>query len=183
MSLRLLDVVPECYVDTNVVQTILKMHGANHQKRCSMVLKTIIEKFDGRFAVGVIDMDKKEPPSLNRFSVIIAKTDELTLRKDPSQNHYIIQINHVMETFLLHCSKDIDLDLQAEGFPHDLEGMKRLTKSRDSDRDPVVSSLVKRLSASAPMTLLKGTLNYLRLHPYDASEADLKRMFDTNYNK
>ena len=128
-------------------------------------------------------MDKKEPPSLNRFSVIIAKTDELTLRKDPSQNHYIIQINHVMETFLLHCSKDIDLYLQAEGFPHDLEGMKRLTKSRDSDRDPIVSSLVKRLSASASMTLLKGTLNYLWLHPYDASEADLKRMFDTNYNK
>ena len=32
MSLRLVDVVPERYVDTNVVQTILKMHGANHQK-------------------------------------------------------------------------------------------------------------------------------------------------------
>jgi hypothetical protein len=183
MSLRLLDVVPECYVDTNVVQTILEMHGANHQKSCSMVLKTIIEKFDGRFAVGVIDKDKKEPPSLNRFSVIIAKTDELTLRKDPSQNHYVIQINHVMETFLLHCAKDINLDLRAEGFPNDLEGMKRLTKSRDSDRDPVVSSLVKRLSVSAPMTLLKGTLSYLRLHPYDTSETELRRLFDTNDNK
>lgn len=178
MRLRLLDVVPECYVDTNVVQTILKMHGANHQKSCSMVLKTITEKFDGRFAVGVIDMDKKEPPSLNRFSVVIAKTDELTLRKDPSQNHYVIQINHVMETFLLHCAKDINLNLRAEGYPHDLDGMKRLTKSRDSDRDPVVSSLIKRLSASPQMAILKGTLTYLRLHPYDASVAELKRLFD-----
>lgn len=178
MGLRLLDIVPECYVDTNVVQTILQMKGANHQKSCSMVLKTIKEKFDGRFAVGVIDMDKKEPPSLDQFSVIIAETEELTLRKTPGQNHYVIQIKHVMETFLLHCAHEINVDLRAEGFPNDLEGMKRLTKSRDSDRDPAVSSLIKRLSASPQMAILKGTLNYFRLHPYDAKEIDLKRLFD-----
>lgn len=47
-----LDIVPECYIDTNLVETLLNMageptDGVNHQKGCNTVVKTITEKMKG----------------------------------------------------------------------------------------------------------------------------------------
>lgn len=41
-----LDIIPECYIDTNLIETILNTkgcytEGVNHQKGCNTVVKTM----------------------------------------------------------------------------------------------------------------------------------------------
>lgn len=178
MNLRLKNILPECYVDTNVVQTLLKQKGANHQKSCSMVLKIIREKFTDQFAVGIIDSDKKEPKSLNDYTELIASNEELTLLKNPKADHYILQVNHVMENFLLVCANEVGYDMSIIGIENSLKGLKTVTKKRDSQENPLITKLVKSLQDSMNMDIMKNVLNYLINHPYDADKAELKKMFE-----
>ena len=51
------NILPECYVDTNLIEYL--MHGTvSHQQGCNQVVGTIKRRFSDRFAVGVIDKDK-----------------------------------------------------------------------------------------------------------------------------
>ena len=63
-------IIPECYVDTNLVETLVCSGGCNHQKGCNQVAKVMKEKFANRFAVGMIDADKRRPGYLNEFRKI-----------------------------------------------------------------------------------------------------------------
>lgn len=38
-------IIPECYVDTNLVETLVCPAGCNHQKGCNQVAKVMQEKF------------------------------------------------------------------------------------------------------------------------------------------
>ncbi len=60
-------IIPECYIDTNLVETLSCRDGCNHQKGCNQVAKIMKEKFADRFAVGIIDADKRTPGYLREF--------------------------------------------------------------------------------------------------------------------
>lgn len=53
----LLNVLPECYVDTNMIEYLLDA-GVNHQHSCSKVVGQLNTAFSDRFAIGIIDKDK-----------------------------------------------------------------------------------------------------------------------------
>ena len=53
-------IIPECNADTNLVQTLMQMKGANHQKLCGQVTHELQTKFRDKFAVGIIDLDKQQ---------------------------------------------------------------------------------------------------------------------------
>lgn len=38
-------IIPECYIDTNLVETLVCSGGCNHQKGCNQVAKVMQEKF------------------------------------------------------------------------------------------------------------------------------------------
>lgn len=63
-------IIPECYIDTNLVETLVCQGGCNHQKGCNQVAKIMQEKFADRFAVGIIDADKRRPGYLTEFREI-----------------------------------------------------------------------------------------------------------------
>lgn len=44
-------IIPECYIDTNLVETLVCSGGCNHQKGCNQVAKVMQEKFADRFAI------------------------------------------------------------------------------------------------------------------------------------
>lgn len=48
-------IIPECYVDTNLVETLVCPGGCNHQKGCNQVAKVMQDKFANRLAIGIID--------------------------------------------------------------------------------------------------------------------------------
>ena len=72
-----LDIIPECYIDTNLIETILNTkgcytEGVNHQKGCNTVVKTMNDpkKLKNEFALGIVDADKRQPSYVEACAVI-----------------------------------------------------------------------------------------------------------------
>ncbi len=72
-----LDIIPECYIDTNLIETILNTkgcytEGVNHQKGCNTVVKTMNDpkKLKNEFALGIVDADKQQPSYVEACAVI-----------------------------------------------------------------------------------------------------------------
>lgn len=80
-------IIPECYIDTNLVETLVFTGGCNHQKGCNQVAKVMQEKFANRFAVGIIDADKRRPSYLNEFE---------KLRPANTSNSSVIRHAHIL---------------------------------------------------------------------------------------
>ena len=56
-----LSIIPECYVDTNLIETIVPtVKGYNHQKGAGTVTRLMQSKLKDKFAVGIVDKDKKQ---------------------------------------------------------------------------------------------------------------------------
>lgn len=171
-------IIPECFVDTNVVQTLIQRKGVNHQMTCSQVISSMSKgKLADEFAVGIIDADKKEPPSIKDFNTIIGKSQEITLLKKSDKPHYLIKINNIMENFLLNCAKEIKFDMNEIGISPTLDGMKKITKNRSSQNNPIITKLVKELNKSSQIRLLTSILCYLIDNRYNAKDDELKRLF------
>lgn len=93
---RILEVMPECYVDTNLIEYLLNA-GVNHQHCCSKVIGQLNTTFAERFAVGIIDKDKVELGYIKECEPI-AKTPHLTLLKHKERCQYLITISLPIRT-------------------------------------------------------------------------------------
>lgn len=109
--------------------------------------------------------------------MISALMPSLILSKHPNTHHYLIKINHVMERFILNCAEKQGVDLDANGIPSDLEGLKSITKSKECLDNPDLKRALKAVSKSNEMMLLTEVLEYLEAHKYDSKDADLKSIF------
>ena len=89
-------IIPECYIDTNLVETLIITDGCNHQKGCNTVVKTMQQKFANAFSVGIIDEDKRQVSYVKEFSEI-ARTPSLRLKKHGSKSHYLIMVSPAMD--------------------------------------------------------------------------------------
>lgn len=75
-----LSVIPECYVDTNLISSLLGGIGVNHQKGCTRVTGVMEKQLANRFAIGVIDADKVTPGYLEKFRKV-ARVQHLSVYK------------------------------------------------------------------------------------------------------
>ena len=81
-------IIPECYVDTNLIETLVPTaKGYNHQKGCNNVVKVMKEKLSDKFAVGIVDKDKRQVSYVNEFEEI-GHTDSLFLQT-PGQGSFL----------------------------------------------------------------------------------------------
>lgn len=87
-SHKFLNVLPECYVDTNLIEYLLDA-SVNHQHSCSKVVGQLKTTFGDKFAVGVIDKDKVELGYIGECSEI-AKTKHITLLKHKTKCQYLL---------------------------------------------------------------------------------------------
>ena len=178
-KIKALDIIPECYIDTNLVETLLqigtgKEHAVNHQKGCNNVACTM-RKNDG-FAVGVVDTDKKQPSYWGEF-VLIKDSQHLSLKKHESLPQYVIFINPAIERFLLDCAKEAELDLQDYGLPSNFDEFRHLTKDVDSKRETKFKNLFKALQNHKEMQILASVLTYLHCEGYKAETKYLSEIF------
>ena len=90
-----LHIVPECFVDTNLVQILMQIKGVNHQNSCGQVTNVIMNKFKDKFAIGIVDKDNLQSKYSNAC-VEIAHSEEITLCKHPNAQHYLIKINNII---------------------------------------------------------------------------------------
>lgn len=146
-------VIPECYVDTALVETVAPpqkrggQQGYNHQKGCGTVARTMQKNFGGRFALGIIDRDKQEVDYLNELTEAIDAGEPIP-HKHKTKPHYVIQIRPAIQRFILANADAADISLERFGLPTDFEELKRVAKKKNS-KDHRNSGLCSRRFAKA----------------------------------
>ena len=104
-------IVPECYIDTNLVEYLLDSQGVNHQKGCNAVAKKMLESnLKDQFCIGIIDNDKRQHSYVSEFTEI-AHTQHITLLKHKERPHYFVRISPAMDQFILDCAAEQGINL------------------------------------------------------------------------
>ena len=169
-------IIPECYVDTNLVSALLGGIGVNHQKSCNNVISLMKGKFKDGFAVGIIDDDKRKPQYLNEC-VVLAQSNHLRLLKHPQKDHYIITVSPAVEAFILRVAEDAGVDMARYGLPSELDGLKRITKHIVSNKNSKLMILFRDLSNVGEFNILRKILGYLLEKGYSADLEELVSFF------
>ncbi len=173
-----LAIIPECYLDTNLVETLVPPKSQyNHQKACGTVTKVMKEKFVDRFAVGIIDKDKREVDYLAEFN-IIGRSTGLILHKHKIKHHYIIQIVPAIERFIWKCVEEVGISIADFQLPVDLELFKLESKTVNSKNDDRFKRLFNALkyAGSQEMVRLSEIITYLNESSYKAEESKLEEL-------
>lgn len=172
-----LSIIPECYVDTCLTETITSCYNQfNHQKGCNTVIKIMKEKFGDRFALGIIDKDKRENPYLQEFE-LIGKKESLLLLKHRYKHHYFIQIKPAIEGFFLKAATDIGVDVKDYGIPDELRSLTKKTKQISSKNEQAFKDfkrLFRDISSAPEFTRLADLILYLKDNTFRSNVDDLK---------
>ena len=176
MKLDYLHIIPECYADTNLIQTLLKIKGVNHQKSCGQVTNEMKKHFQDDFAVGVIDLDKDQSKYAEECETI-ASSNEFSVCRHPDSNHYLVKIHNILENFIINCAKETGVDLSELGMPLEKEALMKRTKKQEAKNDPQLANLFKQLSSSTEMSLLKEVMDFLCTKKYNVRNEELVSIF------
>ncbi len=173
------DFIPECYIDTNLVETLLQLKGValkgvNHQKGCNNVANSMLECCS-EFAIGIIDSDKRQHSYTLQFQEV-ASSEHITFMSHPDRHHFIIMIKPAMDSFIL-SAEEMSIDVSALGFSYELKEFTKITKSVTSKSDVKFKSLFKRIQDAKEIRILSGILHYLHEHRYDYNLEYLKQLF------
>ena len=168
-------ILPECYLDTNMMETLLPTKiGYNHQKCCTSVTKAMqSKKLIDDFAIGILDKDKKPPPYLKEFKLIKSSYD-VELYKHSTKNHYLI-LHPVIEKWLIAECQQVNLSLEIYELSNNIEELKKQSKPATSKSDDRFKRLFKALKKNNAkgITLLFEWTDYLINNPYNADETIL----------
>lgn len=130
--------IPECYLDTNLVEVLLeKPDAVNHKKGSTTIAARMKEpRLADSFVVASIDDDKRKLKELDEFLKIERLwRNGLKLFKHPVRKHYFIQLSPAIERWILIESAKGEIRLEDYGLPGDirgLKGMKSLSQRRDT---------------------------------------------------
>jgi hypothetical protein len=169
--------VPECYFDTVLVKTILKVKQVNHKKGCPNVVRELEKgKLKDDFAVGIIDKDKKELDYIKDQCEEKIKVENLILFKHKTKQHYFIQLVPAIEKWILTVIGEAGLNVDKFGLNTDLNKLRKRTKSELVNEDKGLKDLCTELvsSDSKTVTTLSSWLNYLFEHNRNADINVLK---------
>ena len=170
-------IIPECYIDTNLVETLVCAGGCNHQKGCNQVAKVMQEKFADRFAVGIIDADKRRPGYLEEFNEL-ASSEHLKLFHHKNRPHYIILVHPAADGFILSCATAAELKMENYGLSSELKKFTVQSKNVMSNKDLRFKQLLKSMKDVGEMKLMATLLTYFVNHTYSSSDDELSLIFN-----
>jgi hypothetical protein len=165
-------IVPECYIDTMLVQTLVppeKNSRYNHQHGCFDVSNEMeLYGLKDKFAVGIIDNDRKKAKYLNKFIEIDNIENDLKLYKHKEFHQYYIEINPAMEVWILKVCEQEKINITDFGLPGNLKALKRITKPQTSVKDKRFIDLFLEFNRSGNKSVmkLKGWLKLLKEKNY-----------------
>ncbi|KAA6334000.1 hypothetical protein EZS27_017645 [termite gut metagenome] len=165
-------IIPECYIDTNLIETLLSIKRCNHQKGCNNVVKTMKGKLKDGFAVGIVDNDKEKIKYVEEFEEV-CKTDSLCLYKHSGKPHYLIMISPAVDAFILRSSLKAGVCPEDFKLSPDLEGFIQQTKQVTSKEDIHFKQLFKQIKDVPEMKTLKEWVNYLKTKQYYSNPNEL----------
>ena len=165
------DILPECYVDTNVIATMLALEVPsagmpNHCMGCNKVCGSMSSgKLSDSFALGIIDNDKMEHSYVQEFCIVGAK-EHIQLLKHKCRHHFIIRINPAMDRFILDVAERQGVRMSDYELPVRLKDFTKLTKDANAKDDANMKRLFKKLKGDGEMKTLRRVLAYLYNNKY-----------------
>jgi hypothetical protein len=168
-----LSIIPECFIDTCLTETITNATHFNHQKGCGAVSRLMQGKLKDRFALGIIDKDKMLLPYLNEFD-LLGNKGSIYLYRHRQKPHYIIQIAPAIEKFILKAAEEQDINLSDFHLPATLKELTRITKNVTSGDNPVFKQLFRSLSAASEFVILSDIIRYISTHTYNCNMEELQ---------
>lgn len=165
-------IIPECYVDTNLIETIVPpVKGYNHQKGCGNVVRLMQNKLKDKFAVGIIDKDKKEIKYAEEFDEKINIGDlQLFRHKKPEKHHYLIFINPAIEKWIINNAETANISLDDFGLSSDLKELTKKTKKITSKNDNALKGIFREMKEHQVknVQILSEWIKHLKENPYNA---------------
>ncbi len=143
-----LSIVPECYVDTKVVEIIAKAKRKfNHQHGCGDVANQLKNKLRNKTALGIIDEDKGKVPQAKYFFEfeVIKEENNLIFKKHRERKQYLILICPEIEKWLMKDAEMVNINPLAFNLPEGLSGFKEITKRQNIDRNHDFYRFIKKL--------------------------------------
>jgi len=157
--------MPECYADTLLIETLVPTErGYNHKHNCFKVESEMKSgALKDKFAVGIIDKDKKQIRYLNQFSMLDEIKEDLILWRHTNKqtHHYIIQICPALEKWIMKICKAEEIDLNAFGL-NELDGIRRETKSISSINNAKLKLLFAEINKKVNNTSIKKLRNWIK---------------------
>jgi hypothetical protein len=84
--------------------------------------------FKNRFAIGIVDDDKRKPTLFDSYSKVLKAQDALLLLQKPASAHFLIVVQPAIEKWLLQNAYITDVIASKYGFDI-LDDLKRVTKN------------------------------------------------------
>lgn len=108
-----------------------------------------------KFAVGIIDNDKKKAKYLSKFIEIDRIGNDLKLYKHNELHQYYVEINPAIEVWILKVCEQKKIDISDFNLPDDLKALKKITKPQTSVEDKRFIDLFLRFNISGNRSVLK----------------------------
>ena len=178
MKQKILYVMPECYVDTNLIEYLLNA-SVNHQHSCSKVVAQLNTTFSEKFAIGIIDKDKVELGYVKECRTI-AESKHITLLKHQSKSQYLIMVAPAIDGFIIDCAKEQNVNMMNFGLPAALQDFIKISKNVTSNKDPRFKNLFAAIKDNVEIKTLKNTLKHPCQQQYHTDEELIKRYFQTD---
>ena len=170
--------MPECYADTLLIETLVPpVKRYNHKHSCTQVEREMVSgKFKDKFAVGIIDKDKKYLKCLDNFEQIDLVDNSLILwrHKLKEKHHFIIQIIPALEQWILNICKEEKIVL--ENLPIEIEEFKKYTKRQSSIYNIDLKNLYYKMSGKNENKSIQKLKGWLKLLLKENYNVDLKEL-------
>lgn len=139
-----LDILPECYADTLVVETI-NYKKPNHCTSIGEVSRVMQVSYKNRLAIGVIDKDKPGiiPNYFKAFETLLSE-DNLELCWHPDTKHFTIVVAPALEQWLLNTASDLGVSASKYGFAT-LKKLKRVTKDENASKNNDLKQFINNI--------------------------------------
>jgi hypothetical protein len=147
--MTILNIVPECYVDTKIAEILGQARKYNHQHGCGDVANELKNRLNNNIALGIIDEDKNKGPRAKYFLEfeIIAEENNLILKKHKDKKHYLILICPEIEKWLIADSQKVNINPENESYklPGQLKDFVQKTKIKNIEKNDGFIKFIKAL--------------------------------------
>lgn len=170
--------MPECYADTLLIETLVPTKtGYNHKHSCFKVEASM--RNSDKFAVGIIDNDKKQILYLKNFEIVAELNDLLKLWYYKEKSQFIIQICPALEKWILSVCDEEKINVESFGLINSLDGLKSVTKQMSSLKNANLKNLFSTISKkdnNVAVRKLKGWLKLLKEKNYQVDINELRNV-------
>jgi hypothetical protein len=167
-------ILPECYIDTTLAETLaFPKNGYKHKKGCNKVLLEMNKK-PNIALFGIIDDDKCVPVSFKSFELLKKHNENLAIYKHQKHTHYIVKISKAAEDFILKNADKCGIPMIDYNLPNNLSDLIKRTKDISVKKDPDLKRLFSAIkqNENSDFYVLSQWIEAFKNNPYNLQLED-----------